>query len=502
MIVSVTFVKMNMRNLTLVAIMLLVSISAFAQDTIPDAGFENWQDVDSDNYNPVAWGSSNLAWAFYGCYAPNVSPDSTDVHSGKYAARLESYSCLNNLNQPFSQAASLYSPNSPGFTISSRPLYVQGWYKYAPVGSDTAFDMGVTVGNNTTQNGAGDARLPATNTWTRFIMPIQYVNRNVPDFCSIQFSSSSNSTTAAPVGSVLLLDDLSYLYVPPGLTAPAVATDPATNVQLTSAQMNGTINPQNTTDTVVFEWGTTPTYGNVNNATPNTVNGVSSIGVSASLFGLQSNTMYYYRIDVYTFGTVFFGSQQTFFTSPTTSPNIATTTATNVSSTGAQLNATVNPNSQNVSSIAFNWGPTTSYGNTNAATPSSASGSGSTNASATIGGLQPNSTYYYQAVASVNGSPITGSRAQFTTTATGIPQVKVEDVSIYPNPAKHQFTINTHTGDIYTLELYNMIGQKVLSRVISQPVTTVDVSDTANGVYTVVVKKDEAVKSYRLVIVN
>ena len=213
------------------------------------------------------------------------------------------------------------------------------------------------------------------------------------------------------------------------------------------------------------------------------------------------NTTYYFQAIGSVNGAAIYGGQQQ-FTTTGSSTLLTTNAATNITTTSAVLNATVTSGNTILTSLAFNWGTTTSYGNTLSGVPSSAGGN--TAISAALSGLQPNTTYYYQATGIATGNTIYANQQQFTTDATGIATIGVNDinVSIYPNPAKQQFIINTHTSDTYTVDMYNMIGEKVLGQVISQPVTTMQVSTLANGIYNVVVKKDNAVKTYRLVVLN
>jgi hypothetical protein len=92
--------------------------------------------------------------------------------------------------------------------------------------------------------------------------------------------------------------------------------------------------------------------------------------------------------------------------------------ATAVSSTGATLNGTVNPNS-NATTYHFDFGPTGAYGTR---VPASDAGVGSDAAdhvvSAAIGGLAPNTTYHYRVVATdAAGFATTGPDVGFTTLA-------------------------------------------------------------------------------------
>jgi len=93
---------------------------------------------------------------------------------------------------------------------------------------------------------------------------------------------------------------------------PVVVTNPATNIGLTSATLNGSVTANLYPTTVTFEWGTSTSYGSAVPATPGTVTGNSPVAVSANLTSLTQNVTYHYRcVGVSTAGT-FYGADQLF----------------------------------------------------------------------------------------------------------------------------------------------------------------------------------------------
>ena len=101
------------------------------------------------------------------------------------------------------------------------------------------------------------------------------------------------------------------------------------------------------------------------------------------------------------------------------SPLVVTGSVTNLASTGATLNGTVNPRGLSTS-YYFQYGTTTSYGMTTTTT-AAGSGSSAVTVSKAITGLQSERTYHYRLVASSSGGTTYGSDATFTTT--GQPQL-------------------------------------------------------------------------------
>jgi hypothetical protein len=101
-----------------------------------------------------------------------------------------------------------------------------------------------------------------------------------------------------------------------------------------------------------------------------------------------------------------------------TAPVVSTAAATNVSSSGATLNGTVNPEGQ-ATVYAFQWGPTTGYGHETPLPPGSA-GSATTSVAetATLSGLDPGTAYHYRVIAISAGGVATGTDQTFTTSGT------------------------------------------------------------------------------------
>ncbi|MCU0776037.1 MAG: cadherin-like beta sandwich domain-containing protein, partial [Akkermansiaceae bacterium] len=92
-----------------------------------------------------------------------------------------------------------------------------------------------------------------------------------------------------------------------------------------------------------------------------------------------------------------------------------TLAATDISDTRAVLRAAVRPNGTDTT-IAFEYGPTPAYGQTVAATPGLASGTGETQVSAMIDGLISGTTYHFRVIATGNGGTVRGERLTFNTT--------------------------------------------------------------------------------------
>ena len=99
-------------------------------------------------------------------------------------------------------------------------------------------------------------------------------------------------------------------------------------------------------------------------------------------------------------------------------PPVANTgVAVGITPTGTTLTGKVADYGVAVTAIAFDYGPTTSYGSTQVGSPASvAAGSGSTSVNGTVAGLTCNTLYHYRLHATYAGGTVHGSDATFTTT--------------------------------------------------------------------------------------
>ena len=89
---------------------------------------------------------------------------------------------------------------------------------------------------------------------------------------------------------------------------------------------------------------------------------------------------------------------------------VTTNAATNITSSSATLNGTVNPNGV-TTTVHFEYGTTTNYGSTTAS--SSYTGNTTQNVGASITALHPNTTYHFRCVATNNNGATYGSDRTF-----------------------------------------------------------------------------------------
>ena len=178
-------------------------------------------------------------------------------------------------------------------------------------------------------------------------------------------------------------------------------------------------------------------------------------------------------------------------------PTVTTTAATAISTTGADLNGTINANGI-TTDASFEYGTTVAYGDTATATPSSATGTSDTSISATIGSLAANTLYHYRAVGTVSAVPTNGADLTFYTLAAtpdviaiSNPQFTSLDVTVNAttengNPAATEYAIQ-ETGGQY-VQGDGSLGATAVWQTAAAWATTTVTGLTASTTYTFQVK--------------
>ena len=111
------------------------------------------------------------------------------------------------------------------------------------------------------------------------------------------------------------------------------------------------------------------------------------------------------------------GGSRTYPMTVEAAPTATTTAATNVTSNSATLKGIVNPNLLSTT-VFFEWGTTTSYGNTTPSRPYG-NGNGDYTVSAELTALSSNATYHYRLVATNSAGTSYGADVSFSTVAAG-----------------------------------------------------------------------------------
>src|SRR4051812_27734264 len=226
---------------------------------------------------------------------------------------------------------------------------------------------------------------------------------------------SSNTTyhfrvVASTGGTTTFGSDRTFTTFSPA-GAPVVATSAATNIASVSATLNGSVYPHGLTTTVYFQYGTTTSYGLTTAPQNHSGNGYQNI--SATLGSLNPNTIYHFRIAATNSAGTRFSADRTFTTLTPTGPPVVTTEApTNVRTSSATLNGSLDPHGL-ATTVYFQYGTTTGYGHT---TPmQSQTGNMYRNIAANISSLASENTYHFRIVATNAAGTRLGSDRTFRT---------------------------------------------------------------------------------------
>jgi phosphodiesterase/alkaline phosphatase D-like protein len=205
--------------------------------------------------------------------------------------------------------------------------------------------------------------------------------------------------------------------------APAAVTGTALADGATAATLGGTVNANGAATAVTFEYGPDTGYGSTVVADQSPVDGTADTTVSRTVTGLSTGAAYHFRVVAASAGGTTYGGDES-FVAGAPPPAASTGPATEVGTSSATLNGTVNANGQDTT-VGFEYGLDTDYGRSVSAIPGSVSGSAAVEVAAALGDLLPATTYHFRVVASSGGGVSTGADRSFTTLAA--PSVATRD---------------------------------------------------------------------------
>ncbi|HWI96500.1 MAG TPA: hypothetical protein VNS60_10590 [Solirubrobacterales bacterium] len=245
----------------------------------------------------------------------------------------------------------------------------------------------------------------------------------VADMCEIMGVTLPNGTFASP-----LWDDHQSECSTSDSNPPFVfgVSEPPTGVGLTTATLHGTVNPEGPETKYQFEYDTAE-YKNGEGPHGTKVpasmtvagSGMNSIPESYSLSGLAHGTVYHYRLVATSSSGTTYGEDKRFETERAP-PIVQTKPATGLSTSGATLKGTVNPNGLATKYwFEYRDGPLAVKKTEIIKTAETSAGSGTTalEFSQAVGSLKADTEYYFRIAASSADGTTLGSEAAFYTGA-------------------------------------------------------------------------------------
>jgi PKD repeat protein len=228
---------------------------------------------------------------------------------------------------------------------------------------------------------------------------------------------------------------------------PTVITNNATNITQTSATLNGHVNANGYTTTASFQYGLTTSYGSTVSA--GTVNGTSMTPINAGISGLSPGTLYHFRaVGSNSYGTTY-GYDTSFTTSVSaTPPTVSTRPASSITTQSATLNGLVNANGS-LTTVSFQYGLTTAYGNSGSA--GTVSGYSQDSVFLNISGLSPSTLYHFRIVGTNAGGTSYGADLTFTTDSSA----GCHAVMSYTQTAPLTVQFHNNSAPGYTFDLWD-----------------------------------------------
>jgi phosphodiesterase/alkaline phosphatase D-like protein len=204
-----------------------------------------------------------------------------------------------------------------------------------------------------------------------------------------------------------------------GTPTPSATTGSATAITSQGATLNGTVNPHNQTVSYQFIYGASSSALNQSTTLTAGPSGQTDTAVNAALTGLSPSTTYFYRLNVISGGQTYSGATQSFTTSaaPVQTPVVTTAAASQITSTGALLNGTINPGGSQAVTYSFAYGTSSTQLNSSTAQTTGPSGTTVAPVSSSVSGLHAATTYFFKLNVTSGGQTYSGTVRSFTTNA-------------------------------------------------------------------------------------
>ncbi|GGE93862.1 T9SS type A sorting domain-containing protein [Hymenobacter cavernae] len=219
---------------------LLWAGAATAQNTVPNASFDNWENRPLSNERPQGWlTSDDILYQLLGDFltprATRLIEKVSETHSGPSAALLtpKNITVVGFGSRPvpailllgdrfrvsiedLANPASLADiTRSRGVPFTGRPTQLNFWYVFAGAPTDQA-NVAVILTKGNLKNGGftvggGTTTMPLTSStteYTRFTLPITYTSEVAPDSIRMGFSIGGNQVFSS--GAAMAIDDISF----------------------------------------------------------------------------------------------------------------------------------------------------------------------------------------------------------------------------------------------------------------------------------------------------
>jgi uncharacterized protein (TIGR02145 family) len=217
---------------------------------------------------------------------------------------------------------------------------------------------------------------------------------------------------------------------------PIVKTLSASDIQLSSAIIKGTVNPNNLLTSVAFEYGLTISYGNTLVINDFSSQSGTETEISATVSDLEPGKTYHYRLKAANSMGVSYSYDMTF---TTLGAFVDSLKVEDVQMNSALLVGIVNPRSYSAQ-VEFEWGETAGYGNKIVIPESPLSGNSYNTVSTMLTGLPQGTTFHFRIVAITSAGETVSNDYTFKTLE---PVYDIEG---------HAYNIMTFGKDVWMVE--------------------------------------------------
>lgn len=212
-----------MKNVLLTLCSVLATVCT--AQIVPNGNFEEWDTTVVNGHTVI----NPRNWVSYGEQLAQKSDpfrgvtQTVDAHSGNYAIKVENGpNALNGMVGLLASGNFVASNQDDGFPLTNYIDKVEGYYKYQPVGNDSARIIVVFYLDGSNIGGAYQVIKGAASTYTKFSLQLHYNDgAPQPDKAKVYVISSNLSNMEGR--SVLYLDDLKMTYLNTGLSEVAKA---------------------------------------------------------------------------------------------------------------------------------------------------------------------------------------------------------------------------------------------------------------------------------------
>jgi len=218
---------------------------------------------------------------------------------------------------------------------------------------------------------------------------------------------------------VFVFSSAGYVFAA-DIEKPRVSTQPASDIEATSATLKGYVDANGIPTVYWFEWGLAAGGLTNKSAEYNIGSGTSAIYVLFGSSELKENSLYFFRLVARNDGGVSYGSTKSFETKNIVSgvsgklPRVSTNSAKEIGVTKAILKGTVDPEGFDTYAW-FEWGKASSNLSSETSRRYMGSGTRSVGYLISLAGLSEDTTYFYRAVAKNDTGTVYGTTYSFKT---------------------------------------------------------------------------------------